>query len=149
MKKLQQEFEGTPKLRFHLAPPILGQRDAQGRPVKRAFGPWMLQGFRVLAALRRLRGTAFDPFGRTEERRTERRLIEEYRAVIEDILARWDEVDADTALALAKLPEQIRGYGHVKEASIAAAQVRRDALRSRLVAPRAEAGPVAREAVPA
>ncbi|TAJ56318.1 indolepyruvate ferredoxin oxidoreductase family protein [Variovorax sp.] len=149
MKKLQQEFEGTPKLRFHLAPPILGQRDAQGRPVKRAFGPWMLQGFRVLAALRRLRGTAFDPFGRTEERRTERRLIEEYRAGIEDILARWDEVDADTALALAKLPEQIRGYGHVKEASIAAAQVRRDALRARLVAPRAEASAVAREAVPA
>jgi indolepyruvate ferredoxin oxidoreductase len=131
--QLAREFEGQPRLRFHLAPPLLGRRDAQGRPVKTTFGPWMQHVFRVLAKLRRLRGTPFDPFGRTAERRMERALIEDYRAMVEELLARWHALDIDTALALAKLPEQIRGFGPVKEESVAAARVRWEALRAQLV----------------
>jgi indolepyruvate ferredoxin oxidoreductase len=130
--KLAQEFEGKPKLTFHLAPPIFGKRDEQGRPLKQAFGPWMMPVFRMLAALRRLRGTPLDFFGRTAERREERRLVEDYRTAVEEILCRWHEVNLDHALAFARLPEQIRGFGHVKEASIATVRVRWKVLYERL-----------------
>ena len=130
--KLAQEFEGKPKLTFHLAPPIFGKRDPQGQPLKQAFGPWMMPVFRTLAALRRLRGTPMDFFGRTAERREERRLLEDYRTAVEEILSRWDEVNHVHALAIARLPEQIRGFGHVKEASIATARVRWKVLYERL-----------------
>lgn len=148
--QLAQAFEGKAKLRFHLAPPILGKRDVHGHPVKQRFGPWMLHGFRVLAALRRLRGTPLDLFGRTAERRTERQLIEEYRAAVEEVLARIEQVglDAvrDTGIALARLPEQIRGYGHVKEESLVQARVRGSKLAQELRGTReVRAG---REAVP-
>jgi indolepyruvate ferredoxin oxidoreductase len=149
--QLAQAFEGKAKLRFHLAPPILGQRDVHGHPVKQSFGPWMLHGLRVLAALRRLRGTPLDLFGRTAERRTERQLIEEYRAAVEEVLARIEQVglDAvlDTGVALARLPEQIRGYGHVKEESLVQARVRWSKLMQALRGARRVA--VGREVVPA
>ena len=119
-------------LRFHLAPPVLGRRDAQGRAVKTSFGPWMMNAFRALAKLRGLRGTALDVFGRTAERRMERQLIADYRAMVEDMLARFDRIDFDTALALARLPEQIRGFGHVKEESVVSARVRWSALEKQL-----------------
>jgi indolepyruvate ferredoxin oxidoreductase len=86
-----------------------------------------------LAALRRLRGTPFDLFGRTEERREERQLVEDYCATIEQILARMDHIDLDIALALARLPDQIRGYGHVKQASIAAVRKRWQTLEQELL----------------
>ncbi len=132
-EKLAAEFEGTPRLRFHLAPPVLGRKDAHGRPVKQAFGPWMLPAFRVLAALRRVRGSAFDPFGRTAERRMERQLIVDYRASIEGIMQRLGQRRGDaglmeTALEIARLPEQIRGFGHIKEASVSEARVRWEKL---------------------
>ncbi|MGH6631354.1 MAG: DUF6537 domain-containing protein, partial [Burkholderiales bacterium] len=132
MKRLEQEFEGTPRLRFHLAPPTLGKRDDKGQPVKQPFGPWMWYVFKLLAPLRFLRGTAFDPFGRTAERRQERQMIADYRQLVTGLLERLDQVDYDTAVALARLPEQIRGFGHVKEASIDAARVRREALLAKL-----------------
>ncbi|WP_423457855.1 indolepyruvate ferredoxin oxidoreductase family protein [Ottowia sp. VDI28] len=126
--QLAEQFEGTPRLRFHLAPPILGQRDASGVPVKRTFGPWMMHGFRLLARLRWLRGTSFDVFGKTAERRMERQLIEDYRAIVEQILAlahqHGFEAMRSPALAIARVPEQIRGYGHVKEKSVAEARAR-------------------------
>jgi indolepyruvate ferredoxin oxidoreductase len=131
-QRLAREFEGKPRLRFHLAPPILGKRDAQGKPQKQAFGPWMEHVFAVLARLRFLRGTAFDPFGRTAERRQERQLIEDYRRSIEQILAGFESVDLEAALGIARLPEQIRGFGHVKEESLEATRVRWDALLRRL-----------------
>jgi indolepyruvate ferredoxin oxidoreductase len=145
--RLAEAFEGKAKLSFHLAPPIFGKRDAQGQPVKQRFGAWMLPAFRVLAALRRLRGTPLDVFGRTAERRMERQLVEDYRADIETLLARM-EADGfasvrDTALAIARLPEQIRGFGHVKEANVAACAVRRRKLLRELVAPVGEAVAVA------
>jgi len=133
---LAQQFEGKPVLRFHLAPPILGRRDAEGRPVKTSFGPWMEHALRMLARFRRLRGTPFDPFGRSWERRMERQLIEDYRRSIEDLVERWSDIDFDAALALARLPEQIRGYGHVKQESMVAARVRWQALEQQLASRR-------------
>ena len=140
-ERLQQSFEGTPRLRFHFAPPLWARRDAQGRTIKSSYGPWMWHALRGLAALRGLRGTLFDPFGRTTERREERRLIEDYVRSIEHVIARWDSVDEESALALARIPERIRGYGHIKRASIAAARVQWNALLAGMGAPLASPSP--------
>ena len=126
--------DGRPlKLEFHLAPPLLARRDPQtGLPRKMRFGPWMLTAFGWLAKLKRLRGTAFDPFGRTEERRTERRLIVDYEALVEELLQRLDPRSHALCVALAALPEKIRGYGHVKERHLAKAMAEQAALLARL-----------------
>ena len=116
--KIGEMFDGEVKLVHHFAPPILGRTDAQGRPVKQAFGPWMHKALPWLAKLKFLRGTAFDPFGRTEERRTERALIQEYRASVEALLARLSKERLDTAVEIARLPLEIRGFGHVKAANL-------------------------------
>ena len=116
--KVGEMFEGEVKLVHHFAPPILGKTDAQGRPVKQAFGPWMHKALPWLAKLKFLRGTAFDPFGRTEERRTERALIQQYRASVEALLARLSKERLDTAVEIARLPLEIRGFGHVKAANL-------------------------------
>ncbi len=128
LEKIAAQFEGDYQLRFHLAPPGLAKRDAQGHLVKRSYGPWMLKAFGVLARLRFLRGTALDPFGRTEERRTERALAAEYADTMRQIAQRLTPGNLDTAVALAELPDMIRGYGHVKEANLAKARARRDEL---------------------
>ena len=117
--KIGEMFDGEVKLVHHFAPPILGKTDAQGRPVKQAFGPWMHKALPWLAKLKFLRGTAFDPFGRTEERRTERALIQQYRASVEALLARLSKERLDTAVEIARLPLEIRGFGHVKAANLA------------------------------
>ncbi|HSV80532.1 MAG TPA: indolepyruvate ferredoxin oxidoreductase family protein [Ramlibacter sp.] len=119
-RALEAEFEGRLRLSFHLAPPALGGGGG-GTPPKRRFGSWMRAGFALLARLKFLRGTPFDPFGYTEERRTERSLVLEYRARIESVLARMDAQGLDQALQVARVPEMIRGFGHVKAKSIAAA----------------------------
>ncbi|KWK42837.1 indolepyruvate ferredoxin oxidoreductase [Burkholderia stagnalis] len=130
--KLKQQFEGRPVLRLYMAPPVLGRRDATGRPRKSSFGPWMLFALRMLVPLRRLRGTALDPFGWTVERRIERQLIADYIAQMSNIADQLESADFDTALALAKLPEGIRGFGHVKEESIEAVKVRTEALSQKV-----------------
>jgi indolepyruvate ferredoxin oxidoreductase len=136
--RLAEQFEGKAKLSFYLAPPIFGKRDAHGNPVKQKFGAWMMPAFRVLASLRKLRGTPLDIFGRTAERRMERQLIEDYRVAMEQVMARIGEVGLeatrDTALALAKLPEQIRGFGHIKEESVVGVRVRWNVLAQQLMA---------------
>ena len=116
--KIGEMFDGEVKLVHHFAPPILGRTDAQGRPLKQAFGPWMHKALPWLAKLKFLRGTAFDPFGRTEERRTERALIQEYRASVEALLARLSKERLDTAVEIARLPLEIRGFGPVKAANL-------------------------------
>ncbi len=131
-ERLAREFEGRPRLRFNLAPAVFNQRDPHGHAAKKSYGPWMWHVFRLLASLRILRGTAFDPFGRTEERRQERQLVEDYQRWVEALLPRLADADFDVALSLARLPEQIRGFGHVKRASITAAASRRDALLRKL-----------------
>lgn len=133
LKRVADQFEGPYQLRFHLAPPVLGDRDPQtGHLRKREFGPWMLTVFRILARLRRLRGTRFDIFARSEERRIERRLIGEYEAVIEEILAGLSPANHITAVELASLPLEIRGFGHVKESNLAQAKAKEAALLNRL-----------------
>ncbi|AEA58961.1 indolepyruvate ferredoxin oxidoreductase family protein [Burkholderia gladioli] len=137
LARLAEQFEGELKLRYHLAPPILAKRDAQGHLVKKAYGPWMLKAFRLLARFKGLRGTAFDPFGRTEERRTERALIGEYVALVETILAGLTPERLPLALELAKLPDGIRGYGHVKENNLRAVRTKWEALLAQWNGPQA------------
>ena len=112
-------FEGDYRVVHHLAPPLLGRTNERGEPVKQAFGPWMRRAFAILARCKGLRGTALDPFGRTEERRTERALIQEYRACIEELLAGLDAARLPLAVEIARMPEGIRGYGHVKARHLA------------------------------
>ena len=122
---LRRQFEGDFRLRFHLAPPLLARRDPEtGELRKREYGGWMLGAFRVLARMRRLRGTRLDLFGRTAERRMERRLIEEYRETVGEILDRLAPANHEAAVALASVPEGIKGFGHVKERSVEAAKRR-------------------------
>jgi len=132
LKRVADQFEGAYELNFHLAPPLLGDRDPEtGHPRKRSFGPRMLWVFRILARLRGLRGTRFDIFGRSQERRIERQLIGEYQTVIEEILARLSPANYAAAVELAALPLEIRGFGHVKQASLARMNARQETLLAR------------------
>ncbi|MDD3652126.1 DUF6537 domain-containing protein, partial [Immundisolibacter sp.] len=120
LTKLRETFAGDTRLRFHLAPPLLARRDpVSGELQKREYGAWMLTAMRGLAKLKFLRGSLFDPFGHTAERRQERRLIVDYERTVETLLARLDHDNHALAVQIASLPQQIRGFGHVKEASIA------------------------------
>jgi indolepyruvate ferredoxin oxidoreductase len=127
------QFEGPYRLNYHLAPPLLARRDPHtGIARKRRFGSWMGPVFSALARLRFLRGTPFDPFGYTGERRTERALIAQYEALVDELLARLDASNHAVAVELAWLPEHIRGFGHVKEASVRAAREQREQLLAKL-----------------
>jgi indolepyruvate ferredoxin oxidoreductase len=138
LAQLRRQFEGQPKLKIHLAPPLLAERDpVTGRQKKRAYGPWMLAAMRHLARFKRLRGTPFDPFGYSAERRLERRLIAEYEGVLDEVLQQLTPANHDVAVELARLPEQIRGFGHVKERHLSIAKAREGELRAALRAPAA------------
>ncbi|MFC7703488.1 indolepyruvate ferredoxin oxidoreductase family protein [Plastorhodobacter daqingensis] len=128
LDKARAEFEGDFRPVFHLAPPLLGGKGSDGRPKKRAFGPWVLPLFRVLAGMKRLRGTPLDLFGLTQERRMERALIAQYEADMAEILPNVTPETMDIAVALAELPLQIRGFGPVKAANEQAAARRREEL---------------------
>jgi len=118
-KQLEASFEGDLKLEFHLAPPLFARRDpTTGHLKKMRFGPWLMNVFRPLAALKVLRGTALDIFGRTHERRDERALIGEYEDLCRELVGALTSNNHAAAVALASLPEKIRGFGHVKEASV-------------------------------
>jgi indolepyruvate ferredoxin oxidoreductase len=116
LAKVSQQFSGDYKLRFHLAPPMLGKRDPQTQqPIKQEFGPWMLKAFSVLAKFRFLRGTPMDPFGRTRERKQERADIKDYQDLIVLLMDGLNEDSYETAKELADLPAKLRGFGHVKD----------------------------------
>jgi indolepyruvate ferredoxin oxidoreductase len=117
-KKLSDKFDGDFQLKFYLAPPIFAKRDRSGRLMKKEYGGWMLGAFKLLAKLKGLRGTAFDPFGRTEERKMERRLVEDYFAMIDQRVAGLKAAQIPLIAKLARLPETIRGYGHIKDENI-------------------------------
>ena len=119
-EKVAQQFEGDFKIHYHLAPPLIAKRNDKGELVKRKFGPATYQLFRVLAKLKGLRGTPLDVFGRTEERRTERALIEQYRQTVSELVAGLQPGNHALAVEIARLPEQIRGYGHVKHRNLLA-----------------------------
>jgi indolepyruvate ferredoxin oxidoreductase len=127
-EKIAALFEGDYKINFHLAPPAIAKRNEKGELQKRKFGPAMMTGFRILARLKGLRGTPLDIFGRTHERRTERALIAEYRRCVEQLLAALTAGNHPLAVEIARVPEQIKGFGHVKERNLAAARIRWDAL---------------------
>lgn len=117
--KIAEQFEGDYKLRFHLAPPLLSRVDPKtGKPKKMSFGPWMMMGFKALRRLKGLRGTAFDVFGRSEERKQERALIAQYEQCLEQVVKLLDEKNYALALELARVPEEVRGYGHIKEPAL-------------------------------
>ena len=122
-QKLEAQFEGDYSLSFHLAPPLTAKRDPEtGRHKKQAYGPRMMTLFRILARLKRLRGTALDPFGYAAERKAERKLIADYEAMVAEVIQGLTHDTHGLALELASIPEQIRGYGHVKEESIKLAE---------------------------
>jgi indolepyruvate ferredoxin oxidoreductase len=132
-KQVSASFEGPPRLEFHLAPPLLARRDpATGRPKKIAFGPWMMPVFRVLARLKFLRGTPFDPFGWSLERRVERRLIEDYVALLDELTVALSAANHALAVAIAAIPDKIRGFGPVKARHLAAAKGEELAMLERL-----------------
>jgi indolepyruvate ferredoxin oxidoreductase len=116
--KLDAQFEPGYSLKFYLAPPLLSKKNDKGELIKQTYGPWMMKAFAVLAKMKGLRGTVFDVFGKTEERRMERGLILEYRARIEALLPSLASANYKTAVNIACVPEEIRGYGHVKERNV-------------------------------
>ena len=136
LDRIKSSFDGD-KLRFefHLAPPLLARRDpATGEPRKMSFGPWMLKAFAVLAKFKFLRGTVFDPFGYSHERQIERQLVDNYERLLGEISEHLTPANHDVAVALAAVPEKIRGFGPVKQRHLAAAKAEEAALRDQFLA---------------
>ena len=127
-KKIAAMFEGDIKLKFHLAPPLFAKRDAHGHLIKQEFGGWMMQVFRGLAKFKFLRGSPCDPFGYTEERLQERAAITSYRQMIVGLLPLLTADNVKLAVEIARTPELVRGYGHVKQAHVVAANAKCTAL---------------------
>jgi indolepyruvate ferredoxin oxidoreductase len=136
-ERVAAQFEGDFRINYHLAPPLLAKKSAKGELQKSKFGPSTVLAFRLLARLKGLRGTALDIFGRTGERRTERALIEQYRASVEQLLAGLDSGNHSLALDIARIPEQIKGFGHVKERNLATARARWAELEAQWAQPAA------------
>ncbi|MEP4033143.1 indolepyruvate ferredoxin oxidoreductase family protein [Roseibium polysiphoniae] len=132
--KLLERFADPKKLKVHLAPPLIARnKDPKtGRPEKIAFGPWIFTAFKVLAGLKGLRGKWFDPFGQTDERKAERKLIETYRSDLEEVLRRIDGGNYGLLVKLARVPDLVRGFGPVKEANLAKAAEKRSELLEQL-----------------
>jgi indolepyruvate ferredoxin oxidoreductase len=137
--RVAQQFEGDHKLRFHLAPPLFSKKDAQGHLVKQSYGPWIATAYKWLARAKRLRGTPLDLFGYTAERRGERAAIGEFETLMRQAVAALTPDSLKTALELARLPQGVRGFGHVKEHNAAAAQLRQRQLLAALTAPQTPA----------
>ena len=121
-EKIDGMFEGDYKIKFHLAPPLLAKHDAKGHLVKQEYGPWMMRAFAVLAKLKWMRGTALDVFGYTAERKIERALPQQYRQTILALLPKLSTDNLAILVAIASIPEDIRGYGHIKERHLKAAK---------------------------
>lgn len=115
---LKAQFEDWERLSFHMAPPLLAKPGADGRVKKIEMGSWTFKALKWMARFKGLRGTALDIFGKTEERRMERQLIKDYEALLDELLAQLSADKLDIAVQLARLPEKIRGYGHVKLANV-------------------------------
>ncbi|EJW10073.1 Indolepyruvate ferredoxin oxidoreductase [Rhodovulum sp. PH10] len=123
LRQLASDVDGEKlRLTVHLAPPLIARRDRHGHLRKMTFGPWIFPVFRALSRLKILRSTPLDPFGHTEERRTERALIADYEAMLDEVLTGLTPDNHALAVALAAVPEKIRGFGHVKMRAVAAAK---------------------------
>jgi indolepyruvate ferredoxin oxidoreductase len=129
--KLSEKFEGDFSVKFHLAPPLFAKRDkVTGQLRKKEYGGWMIYPLRLLARLKFLRGTALDPFGYTAERKAERKLIDDYLATLDRHMTALKAEQIPMLAKLARVPETIRGYGHIKQQNI----VKADAEKARLEA---------------
>lgn len=130
-QKLDSQFEGFSTLRFYLAPPLFAKRDPNtGELVKKEFGPWIFKAMGLLAKLKFLRGRTFDLFGHTQERRTERQLIDDYETVMTGLLSRLTLDNYALAVEIASIPEEIHGFGHVKARKIPPAKKKEASLRA-------------------
>ncbi|MBU6198573.1 MAG: indolepyruvate ferredoxin oxidoreductase family protein [Xanthomonadaceae bacterium] len=127
-KRIREQFDGDFRLHFHLAPPLLARRDSAGKLRKGEYGSWVFGALKLLAKLRGLRGSAFDIFGYTAERKHERALIGEYFTTVDELLAKLDRDNLGLAVDIASVPEHIRGYGHIKHAHLDQARTRREQL---------------------
>ncbi|MEQ1519357.1 MAG: DUF6537 domain-containing protein, partial [Usitatibacteraceae bacterium] len=136
VKRVAAQFEGNYKLTFNLAPPIMSELDpATGHARKKIFGSWMMSAFGVLAKFKGLRGTAFDIFGYTDERKMERQLISDYEKLLEELMGKLSGANYDVAVDLASIPEHIRGFGHVKLQHLSEAKKREAELLERFRTP--------------
>ena len=133
-KQIASTFEGDKmRFEFHLAPPLLAKKDKDtGELKKQSYGPWILTAFRVLKHFKVLRGTPLDPFGYGAERRTERKLIRDYEATLEEVMNRLEADNHAIAVGIAAIPEKIRGFGHVKARHLVAAKAAEAALLDQL-----------------
>jgi indolepyruvate ferredoxin oxidoreductase len=132
--RIASMFEGDYEIKYHLAPPLLSKRDDKGHLIKQPYGSWVGRVFPILAKLRFLRGSLLDPFGHTEERKTERALIEQYCATIASLCASLDARNLPLVAEIARIPEEIRGYGHVKERHLRNAKEKEAGLLAQLQA---------------
>ena len=132
LDKVKSQFEGDFTLNYHLAPPLISKKNDKGQLIKQKFGPAMLTGFKLLAKMKGLRGTALDIFGKTQERKMERALIGQYKSSIEEVLRSLNADNISVALEIARIPEMIKGFGHVKERNVEAAQLKWAALMGQL-----------------
>jgi indolepyruvate ferredoxin oxidoreductase len=118
IEQLKQQFEGDFRIRFNLAPQLFSSKDGNGHLIKKQYGAWIWPAFKLLARARKLRGSRFDPFGYTEERKIERQLIDDYRLMLEVLLGQLDAYNLASAIELVSLPAKIRGFGHVKRKAV-------------------------------
>lgn len=133
-EQVSNQFEGDFRLEFHFDPPILSKADPlTGKRQKRRFGPWMFKVLGLLRHFKRLRGSRLDPFNNHPDRQLERTLIRDYEETLEILLSELDRDNQQTAIALARLPEEIRGFGHIKQAAAEQASIRQQALLSRFM----------------
>lgn len=128
LQHINDQFEGDFKLTFNLAPPFLSGKMPNGRPKKRKFGPATLKVFGLLAKMKKLRGTAFDVFGYSVERKAERALITQYEADIKFVISKLTKENLNVAIEILSLPDAIRGFGPVKMEAIKDYYTKRDAL---------------------
>ena len=138
---LEQQFTGDYKVKLHLAPPLLSRPDpVSGKATKKTFGPWIFSLLRPLAKMKVLRGTPFDIFGYTQERRLERRLIRDYEKLLDEHLDAGlaSDTQFEALLELVSLPASIRGFGHVKQANVEKAEERKRVLLEKLYQPAGE-----------
>ncbi len=133
LESLRQQFDGQLRLRLHLAPPLFASKDRRGHPQKQEYGAWIWPLLHLVARMKWLRGTRFDLFGHTEERRMERELIVEYRKLVTSLLATLTAANLPRAVRIASLPEKIKGFGHVKARAV-------ERYRSALTAMLSESG---------
>ena len=150
LRDIRSRFSGDYRIRFHMAPPLIARRDPQsGELQKREFGAWMLPALKLLSRFSFLRGTRLDPFGYSEERRIDRALIEEYRSRVEQAIQGLDAASYATVVDIARVPEQIRGYGHVRERSRLAAMESWASLERELADPESRGAEVVKFIEPA